>query len=91
MTFAKRNHILVHGRKDFELVLTHPQFQENPLATIREHLSNVVSKAQQSKEEKKDVVEFAARHQKQKKKKKGPQTRPVKGHRGKGKKPSNAK
>lgn len=40
MKMTKRNEELASGRQAFGLVLGHAQFQQNPLATIREHLKN---------------------------------------------------
>lgn len=39
-TVTQRNKELVQGRQAFGLVLGHSQFQQSPLATIREHLKN---------------------------------------------------
>jgi hypothetical protein len=36
----QRSQILSKGKKSFGLVLEHPQFRQNPLATIREHMHN---------------------------------------------------
>jgi hypothetical protein len=72
LTIVERNQILQKGRTDFGLVLGHPQFQANPLGTIREHLTNVIAKSQSEKEIRKDMKDFEARHQPVKPKAEGP-------------------
>jgi hypothetical protein len=62
LTIAERNQILHKGKTDFGLVLGHPQFQANPLGTIREHLTNVIAKSQSEKEIKKQMRDFEERH-----------------------------
>jgi len=52
ITIQQRNQILMKGRTDFGLVLGHPQFQANPLGTIREHLTNVITKSEEERQEK---------------------------------------
>lgn len=61
LTLQQRNQILLKGREDFGLVLSHPQFQANPLGTIREHLTNVISKSQQERQDKKEFRDFEER------------------------------
>lgn len=40
VTAKQREKILTEGKKSFGMVLEHPQFRSNPLATIREHMQN---------------------------------------------------
>lgn len=46
LTEKDRSALLEKSKESFGLVVDHPQFIANPLATIREHLTNVISKQQ---------------------------------------------
>jgi len=39
---GQRSKILASSKKGFDLVVSHPQFQQNALATIREHMRNKI-------------------------------------------------
>jgi len=43
-----RNNVLNQSKVNFALVLNHPQYQANPLATIREHMNNLDSSRTQT-------------------------------------------
>ncbi len=62
LSVVERNQMLHKGKTDFGLVLGHPQFQANPLGTIREHLTNVIAKSQSEREIKTQMKDFEERH-----------------------------
>lgn len=47
LTAKDRDQLLTKSKESFGLVVDHPQFVANPLATIREHLTNVISQQEE--------------------------------------------